>query len=175
MEQSRFSQRVTHFVDMHHQQRQASIDHQFQQQQQQLQQQQQIGSTTSQSKLFIRPMSPVSVDRQHDSYRQGSPIGIGSAFGGGADSYASSPPLSHQQTSYHTPSSPTTTYSTREIAIRDPYSSQPVTFSVIDPQIPPNTSDIPLRGQQYGGDAHSDYSVNFDRHYVDDTRNHHLN
>ncbi|KAI8340587.1 hypothetical protein BC941DRAFT_223031 [Chlamydoabsidia padenii] len=171
MEQSRFSQRVTQFVDMHHQQRQASIDQQ---------QQQQIGSTTSQSKLFIRPMSPVSVDPQ----RQASPIGIGSAFGVGHESYTNSPPLSYRPSfQSNQPSSPTATYSTREIAIRDPYSSQPVTFSVIDNPVGLNaSSDIPLRSgsslQQHhypGGDNHSNYSINMDQHYIDDRRNRHFN
>ncbi|KAI8096665.1 uncharacterized protein BX664DRAFT_63770 [Halteromyces radiatus] len=192
MDQNRFSQRVTHFVDMHQQQRQASMD---QQQQQQLQLQQQAGGNTSQSKLFIRPMSPISVDRQNQQqdqqghYHYGQDSAVGSGYGNG--SYTSSPPLSHQP-SYplyqrqdtpplHPPpsstSSPTTNYSTREIAVRDPYSSQPVTFSVIDPQYGSgngnSASDIPLRGPQQPynyhpmSDNHSDYSV--DHHYIDDT------
>ncbi|CAO3575948.1 unnamed protein product [Absidia cylindrospora] len=183
MDQSRFSQRVTHFVDMHQQQqqqqRQASIDQQ--QHQQQLQQQQHVGSSTSQSKLFIRPMSPVSVDPSSTLHQNSN------------GSYASSPPLSQQQQqspspypSYYQqqPGSPTTSYSTREIAIRDPYSSQPVTFSVIDPQTNMNSaSDIPLRNaaaptqphyQYHGGDGHSEYSMNVGDHYVDDTRYPHM-
>ncbi|CAO3590509.1 unnamed protein product [Absidia cylindrospora] len=182
MDQSRFSQRVTHFVDIHQQQQQQQQQASFDQQQQLSlqQQQQQFGSTTSQSKLFIRPMSPVTVDQQQQgSYqqRQMSPTGD--------RSNASSPPLSPQLSYQHyqpqppLSSSPTTTYSTREIAIRDPYSSQPVTFSVIDPQAHShNTNDGPLRGgyshQAYQvDDGHSDYSMNVDHHYVDDTRQPH--
>ncbi|KAI8332123.1 hypothetical protein BC941DRAFT_505489, partial [Chlamydoabsidia padenii] len=153
MKQSRFSQRVTHFVDMHEQQKQASIDHQRILQQQQ---------TPSQSKLFIRPMSPVSVDHQH------------------ADSYASDAPLSPP---YHHPSSPSTTYSTREIAIRDPYCSQPVTFSVIDPQFNLNNhSDMSHQSNNthqhysyYAADeARDGYSMNVNNHYADDSRYPHL-
>ncbi|ORZ12819.1 hypothetical protein BCR42DRAFT_394600 [Absidia repens] len=187
MDQSRFSQRVTHFVDIHQQQQQGSFDQQQQQQLSQQQQQQQYGSATSQSKLFIRPMSPVTVDQQQQgSYqqRQMSPTGDRSDV--------SSPPLSpqlsyqhyqqQQQQQQYPPlsSSPTTAYSTREIAIRDPYSSQPVTFSVIDPQAHSyNMNDGSLRGgyshqaHQVADDGHSDYSIHVDNHYVDDTRQPH--
>jgi hypothetical protein len=167
MDQKRFSQRVTHFVDLHQQQRQASIDNQIKQQQ--LQQQQHMGNSNSQSKIFIRPMSPVSVDQQHQYQTES----------GYSDPY--NLPLSHQP-AYHQQlaSSPSAAYNTREIAIRDPYCTEPVTFSVIDPQggsnSPGAASDIPLHsGAHYpyhtsAVGSHSDYSINLNSHYVDDSR-----
>lgn len=175
MDQSRFSQRVTHFVDLHHQQQQASFDQQ--------QQQQQFGNTTAQNKLFIRPMSPVTVDQQHQESYQQRQASIGDR------SNASSPPLSHQSSYPHyqqQSSSSTATLNAREIAIRDPYSSHPVTFSVIDPQLGPNSNHTMTDGSLPGGehthqihqyqtdDGHSDYSMNVDTRYIDDIQQPHL-
>ncbi|KAI9307147.1 hypothetical protein BJ944DRAFT_262364 [Cunninghamella echinulata] len=145
MNQRRFSQRVAHFVDLHQQQRQASLE----------QQQQQQHHEPLASKQFIKPMNAVSVNPQQ-------------------------PP--------HDPSlpTPTSTYVShsnsfgKDISVRDPYSSQPVHFSVIEPQSPTitydmNSSEIPLRtaspayshsNQHNHQQFHSDYSIN---HYVDDT------
>ncbi|CAO3608085.1 unnamed protein product [Cunninghamella blakesleeana] len=119
MNQSRrFSQRVHYFVDLHEQKRQASIEQQQQQE-------------TLATKQFIKPMNPVSVDPNLPTPT--------STYVSQSNSGNMSPSNSYQHQLHH-PS--------REISVRDPYTSHPVTFSVMEPQSPlgyDNSSEIPLR------------------------------